>query len=56
MLVLGGVALFGIHKNSWIILLVVECVNGALLLLIIVRVALVLLVGVIVVASAVSIG
>lgn len=36
MLVLGGVALFGIHKNSWIILLVVECVNGALLLLIII--------------------
>lgn len=37
MLVLGGVALFGIHKNSWLILLVVECCNGALLLLIIVR-------------------
>jgi hypothetical protein len=36
MLVLGGVALFGIHKNSWLILLVVECCNGALLLLIII--------------------
>eukprot|EP01043_Picozoa_sp_COSAG02_P096676 COSAG02_NODE_32953_length_507_cov_215.531863_2_plen_66_part_00 len=37
MLVLGGIALFGIQKNSWLILLVVECCNGALLLLVIVR-------------------
>lgn len=37
MLVLGGIALFGIRKNSWLVLLVVECANAALLLLIIVR-------------------
>ena len=37
MLVLGGTALFGIQKSSWLVLLVVECCNGALLLLIIVR-------------------
>ena len=38
MLVLGGTALFAIRKaNSWLILLVVECGNAVLLLVIMVR-------------------
>lgn len=36
MLVVGSVGLFAIFKNSWLILLVVECINGCLLLVIII--------------------
>lgn len=37
MLLLGGIALFSIRKSSWLILLVVECGNCVLLLVIVVR-------------------
>jgi hypothetical protein len=36
MLVVGGIGLFGVLKNQWLILLVVECINGVLLFVIIV--------------------